>query len=111
MNTQQPNTLQIGVRELSSYLLTGPDSKAVLAAAGLPLPEAVLSAEERPGALVARTGRDEYMAMLAGTLPVPQGEWCFRRYDCVFELTGVTGSHSWHTCVSTIFASFSAATG
>ena len=88
MNTQQPNTLQIGVRELSSYLLTGPGSKAVLAAAGLPLPEAVLSAEERPGALVARTGRDEYMAMLAGTLPAPQGEWCFRRYDCVFELTG-----------------------
>lgn len=88
MNTRQPNTLQIDVRELSSFLLTGPDSKAALAAAGLPVPEAVLSAEERPGALVARTGRDEYMVMLADAQPAPQGEWCFRRYDCVFELTG-----------------------
>lgn len=81
-------SLQLKTRELTSYLLTGPDSSAALAAAGLPVPEPVLSAEECPGALVARTGRDEYMAMLKTGQAAPQGEWCFRRHDCVFELQG-----------------------
>lgn len=80
--------LRLTESPLASYLLTGPDSAAALAAAGLPVPDQLLTAEERPGALVARTGRDEYMAMLKSGHPAPQGEWCFRRYDCVFELAG-----------------------
>ncbi|HCP19898.1 MULTISPECIES: hypothetical protein [Marinobacter] len=80
------NTLQMEQRELACYLLTGPDSAAALASAGLPIPDAVMTAQERPGALVSRTGRDEYMAMLNVGHQAPQGEWCFRRHDCVFEL-------------------------
>ncbi|GAA0793415.1 hypothetical protein [Marinobacterium sediminicola] len=82
------STLRLNETERASYLLTGPASRAALAAAGLPVPEQLLTAEERPGALVARTGRDEYMAMLKAGHPAPQDEWCFRRYDCVFELAG-----------------------
>ena len=84
----QLNDVQLNETELASYLLTGPESSAALAATGLPVPEQVLTAEERSGALVARTGRDEYMAMLKAGVPAPQNEWCFRRYDCVFELKG-----------------------
>lgn len=82
------STLQFKETERASYLLTGPSSSTALAAAGLPVPEQVLTAEACPGALVARTGRDEYMAMLRAGQPAPQGDWCFRRYDCVFELAG-----------------------
>ncbi len=82
------NGMQLKETERASYLLTGPESSSALAAAGLPVPEQLLTAEERSGALVARTGRDEYMAMLKAGQPAPQNEWCFRRYDCVFELAG-----------------------
>jgi len=82
------SALQLKTRERAIYLLTGPQSLTALAAAGLPLPEAELSAEERPGALVARTGRDEYLAVLGPDLPEPRHEWCFRRHDALFELTG-----------------------
>lgn len=80
--------LQLNETERASYLLTGPESSEALASAGLPVPEQMLSAEERSGALVARTGRDEYMAMLKAGVTAPQSEWCFRRYDSVFELKG-----------------------
>ncbi|GGB85238.1 hypothetical protein GCM10011352_08820 [Marinobacterium zhoushanense] len=73
---------------LRGYLLTGPGSQAAITAAGLPLPEAVLSAVESDGALVARTGSDEYMAYIADPQLLPTYDWCFPRADRVFALKG-----------------------
>ncbi|MBP0047326.1 hypothetical protein H9C73_01135 [Marinobacterium sp. AK62] len=80
--------LQLNEVERACYLLTGPESRDALTHADLPVPEQLLTAEEGSGALVARTGRDEYMAMLKAGASAPQSEWCFRRYDSLFELKG-----------------------
>lgn len=83
------NTLNLSVRDdLNGYLLTGPESAAALAAAGLPMPEAQLSAQEADGALVARTGKDEYMAFLPGAKGAPACAWCFPRADRILAVQG-----------------------
>lgn len=74
--------------DLGCYLLTGPDSTAVLASADLPVPAEVMSAQMTEGALVARTGRDEFMAILPTVARPPQGDWCFLRFDRVLAIGG-----------------------
>lgn len=82
------NPLQLSVRsDLKGFLLTGADSAAALDAAGLPCPE-MLHAAEAEGALVARTGRDEYLAFLPVEVEAPRCAWCFERPDRVLALQG-----------------------
>lgn len=82
-------SLNLSVRDdLVGYLLTGPESAAALTAAGLPQPEAQLSALEADGTLVARTGSDEYMAYLPGGQKAPVCDWSFPRADRIFALRG-----------------------
>lgn len=81
--------LQLSVRnDLKGLLLTGPESAAALDRAGLPLPEGVLKAAESKGALVARTGSDEYLAFLTTGMELPHCAWCFERPDQVLSLQG-----------------------
>lgn len=83
------SNLSLSVRdELSGYLLTGPESADALSAAGLPLPEAQLSAEEAGEALVARTGSDEYLAFLPKGQNAPACAWCFPRADRILAVQG-----------------------
>lgn len=74
--------------QLQGYLLTGPDSLPALGAAGLPTPEAVLSATAEQGALVARTGQDEYLLYLPAGQTAPDYEWCFTRSEKILAVTG-----------------------
>ncbi|KEA64167.1 Sarcosine oxidase gamma subunit [Marinobacterium lacunae] len=74
--------------DLRGYLLTGPGSADALSAAGLPLPQAQLSAAASAEALVARTGSDEYMAFIGAGAQQPAHEWCFPRADSVLALKG-----------------------
>ena len=73
---------------LAGYLITGPDSAASLARAGLPAPVEQMCAAMAQGVLVARTGRDEFLAFVPAERQAPQGDWCFRRFDRVFALDG-----------------------
>ncbi len=83
------NALALNSRTgLDCYLLTGPDSAATLAGAGLPAPQTMLAAVEQQGAIVARTGRDEFLAILPQALTAPAGGWCFKRADRVLALSG-----------------------
>ncbi|WP_020680798.1 hypothetical protein [Marinobacterium rhizophilum] len=79
----------VSVRDgLGCYLLTGPESAQALDGAGLPAPSQVMSARMEQGALVARTGRDEFMAILPLDRRAPEGDWCFRRFDRVLAIDG-----------------------
>lgn len=75
--------------DLQGFLLTGPGSSDALQAAGLPQPGEMQSAREQKGALVARTGQDEYLAFLPSSHPPPTHDWCFHRGDRVLSVTGL----------------------
>ncbi|WP_111497988.1 hypothetical protein [Marinobacter bohaiensis] len=75
-------------RDLSGYLITGPGSAAALDADGLPRPREQLAAAEQDGALVARTGADEYLLFLPGDRQPPADCWCFSRADRVLAVHG-----------------------
>lgn len=74
--------------DLQGFLLTGSGSSKALQTDGLPQPEQMLTAREHKGALVARTGRDEYLVFLPSDQPPPTCDWCFHRGDRVLSVTG-----------------------
>ncbi|PTB93605.1 hypothetical protein [uncultured Marinobacter sp.] len=84
--------------DLQGYLLTGPGSGEALGAASLPQPEQRLSAMEQAGALVARTGTDEFMVFLPEGHPLPVHNWCFRRADRVLAVRG----DNWHELMARV---------
>lgn len=70
------------------WIMTGPDSTSALTGAGLPVPDGPLSALQADAAIVARTGRDEFMVFMPSGGSAPVGEWCFQRHDMIFRLSG-----------------------
>lgn len=73
---------------LNGYLITGPDSADALKAALLPQPQERMTALEKGGALVARTGADEYLLFLPCDLEPPAHDGCFLRADRLLVLQG-----------------------
>ncbi|MBS99873.1 MAG: hypothetical protein CMI01_14500 [Oceanospirillaceae bacterium] len=89
MNANATSNLSLSARDdLSGYLLTGPASAEALAGSGLPQPQSQLTALEMTGALVARTGKDEYMAFLPAGQQLSGCEWCFPRNDRILVVQG-----------------------
>ncbi|WP_417584032.1 hypothetical protein [Nitrincola sp.] len=70
------------------WILTGPESSAALQHAELPVPEQPFEAVMHNGNLVAKTGRDEFMAFVTPEARQPVADWCFRRHDSIFQLSG-----------------------
>lgn len=78
------------VNTWQGWILTGPDSCEVLRQVDLPVPQQAFEALMLGGNLVAKTGRDEFMAFVLPEACQPLAEWCFRRHDSIFELSGAT---------------------
>jgi len=77
------------ITDWQAWILTGPDSTSAFI--GMEIPTEVMTAVFSDGNLIAKTGRDEFLAFVKDTAVQPQSSWCFRRHDRIMHIQG----HAW----------------